>query len=92
MARWPQQWLEECRQQGIERGIEQSKRELLRSLAKVRFGAQMAECLFASLRREDAPQRIDAIAMAVVRCETADEPLRHASQATPGGLATDLDA
>ena len=84
VARWPQQWLEEGRQQG--------KRELLRSLAEARFGAQTAERLFASLRREAPPQRIDAIAMAVVRCETADELLRQASQATPGGLATDLDA
>ena len=92
VARWPQQWLEEGRQQGKQQGIEQGKRELLRNLAEVRFGAQTAERLFASLRREDAPQRIDAIAMAVVRCETADELLRQASQATPGGLATDLDA
>ena len=33
--------------------------------------------LFAALRREDDPLRLDAIALAVVRCETGDELLRQ---------------
>ena len=34
--------------------------------------------LFAALRREDDPLRLDAIALAVVYCETGDELLRQA--------------
>ena len=74
VARWSEPWVE----QGIERG----KRELLRRQVEVRFGAPTAERLFASLPHED-PQRLDAIAVAVVRCETADELLRQASDQTP---------
>ena len=40
------------------------------------------------LRREDDPRRLDAIAEAMVRCETGDELLRQASH----GLAANPDA
>ncbi len=71
VAEWPEQWKRE--------GIVQGRREQLRSLAEVRFGAPTAQRLFASLQREDDPQRLDAIGKAVVRCETADELLRQAN-------------
>ena len=88
VARWPEQWIRQGIEQGIERGIEQGKREQLRRQAEVRFGIRTAERLFASLRREDDPRRLDAIAEAVVRCETGDELLRQVGQ----GLAANPDA
>ena len=88
VARWPDPWIEQGKRQGIElgerRGIVQGKREQLRRQAEARFGEPTAQRLFASLQAEDDPQRLDEIAVAVVRCETADELLR---QAVPGGLA-----
>ena len=90
VAEWPKQWkregIEQGKREGIElgerRGIVQGRREQLRSLAEVRFGAPTAERLFASLQREDDPQRLDAIGKAVVRCETADELLRQVNHET----------
>ena len=78
VARWPDQWIRQGIERGVEQGIERGKREQLRHLAEVRFGTQTAERLFASLRREDDPRRLDAIAEAVVRCETGEELLRQA--------------
>ena len=78
-----QQGIELGERRGIEQGIVQGRRELLRSQAEARFGASAAQRLFASLQREDDPQRLDAIGKAVVRCETADELLRQASHPTP---------
>ena len=85
VAHWPDQWIRQGIERGIKRGIkqgiEQGKREQLRRQIEVRFGVQIAERLFASLRREEDPRRLDAIAEAVVRCETGDELLRQARQA-----------
>ena len=69
------QGLEQIRQQSIER-----ERVLLRRLAETRFDAPTAERLFALLAREDNPQRLDAIGVAIVRCETGDELLQQARQ------------
>ena len=95
VARWPEQWRQQGIEEGMERGIEQGmergveegiaqglaqQRERLRRQAEARFGARTAERLSASLRREDDPQRLDAIAVAVVRCETGEELIRHARQ------------
>ena len=55
----------------------------LRRRAEVRFGAATADRLSALLQREDDPQRLDAVAEAVVRCETGDELLRQATNGTP---------
>ena len=86
-AEWSEQRRREGEIQGIElgkqQGIVQGRRELLRSQAEARFGALAAQRLFASLQREDDPQRLDAIGKAVVRCETADELIRQASHRTP---------
>ena len=83
VARWPEQWrqqgIEEGVQEGIARGLAQ-QRERLQRQAEARFGARTAERLSVSLRREDDPQRLDAIAMAVVRCETGEELIRQARQ------------
>ena len=58
--------------------------------AEVRFGAATAERLSALLQAEDDLQRLDALAVTVVRCETADELLRQASSQQRGNprLAT----
>ena len=80
VARWPEQWIRQGIEQGVEQGLAR-QRKLLRHLVEERFGTQTAERLLASLRREDDPQRLDAICVAVVRCETGDELLR---QAVPG--------
>ena len=84
VARWPEQWRQQGIEQGIEQGIRQGlaqQRELLRGQAEARFGARTAERLSASLQREEDPQRLGAIALAVVRCETGEELLREARQA-----------
>ena len=91
VAHWPDPWIEQGKQQGIElgkrQGIEQGKREQgreqLRRLAEVRFGVATAERLSALLQRENDLQRLDALAVAVVRCETGDELLRQASNGAP---------
>ena len=82
VAHWRDPWIELGKRQGIElgkrQGIERSKRQL-RRLAEARFGASTAERLSALLQAEDDLQRLDALAVAVVRCETADELLHQAS-------------
>ncbi len=81
------QGMEQGRRQGVEQGIER-ERVLLRSLAEVRFGADTAERLFALLAREDNPQRLDAIGVEIVRCETGDELLQQARRAFPNAHGT----
>ena len=89
-AEWPEQFRREGERRGIElgelrgiqQGIVQGRREQLRSQAEARFGARTAQRLFASLQREDDPQRLDEIATALVRCETGDELLRQAGHPT----------
>ncbi len=91
VARWRDPWIEQGKQQGvelgkqqgIELGIGQGRRDQLRRLAEVRFGEATAERLSALLQREDDPRRLDALAVAVMRCETADELLRQASNGAP---------
>ena len=78
VAHWPDEWIHQGIEQGRERGVAEGQRELLRRQAEARFGPRTAERLFAALRREDDPPRLDAIALAVVRCETGDELLRQA--------------
>ncbi len=105
VALWPEKWRLEGKREGIELGKEQGielgkeqgielgerrgRREQLRRLTEVRFGVPTAEQLSALLRREDDLQRLDALAEAVVRCETADELLR---QAAPNGSAANPSA
>ena len=83
VARWSEPWIEQGKQQGIEQGIELGKREQgreqLRRLAEARFGTPTAERLSTLLQAEDDLQRLDALALAVVRCETGEELLRQAS-------------
>ena len=79
VARWRDPWIE----QGIEQGKREHGREQLRRLTEERFGVATAERLSALLQAEDDLQRLDAVALAVVRCETGDELLRQASNGAP---------
>ena len=83
VARWSEPWIEQGKQQGIELGKREQGREQVRRLAEERFGTPTAERLFALLQREEDLQRLDALALAVVRCETGDELLRQASNGAP---------
>ena len=69
--------------QAIERSIEQGRRELLLRQAEVLFGTDTAARLFLSLLRKNSPQRLDAIAEAVVRCATGEELLREVALVGP---------
>ena len=76
------QGVEQGIQQGVEQGIDR-ERGLLRRQAEARFGGDTAERLFALLAREDDPRRLDAIGLAIVRCETGDDLLQQARRAFP---------
>ena len=81
-----EQGLQQGLRQGVERGLQQGldeKRVLLRRLAEARFGADTAERLFTLLLRESDPQRLAAVGVAIVRCETGDDLLRQARRASP---------
>ena len=72
--------------QGVERGLRQGldeERVLLRRQAEARFGADTAERLFTLLLRESDPQRLAAVGVAIVRCETGDDLLQQARRAFP---------
>ena len=86
---WTRQGFEQGVEKGLEQGVEKGKREQLRHLTEVRFGTETAERLFASVLRENDPQRLDAIAEAVVRCKTGEELLREVALVGP---ATDPNA
>ena len=83
-----QQWLEEGiaqgvkrgRREGIEKGIAR-QRALVRRLAARRFGPEIEERLVPVLDDLSDPERIAAIADAVLECRTAEEFMARASQA-----------
>ena len=75
---WREPWI----QHGLEQGLEE-ERVLLRRQAEARFGADTAERLFTLLRRESDPQRLAAVGVAIVRCETGDDLLQQARRAFP---------
>ena len=83
---WIRHGMEQGLRQGVERGLQQGldeKRVLLRRLAEARFGADTAERLFTLLVRESDPQRLAAVGVAIVRCETGDDLLQQARRAFP---------
>ncbi len=77
-----QQGREQGREQGLRQGLDE-KRVLLRRLAEARFGEDTAERLFTLLLRESDPQRLAAVGVAIVRCETGDDLLQQARRAFP---------
>ena len=75
---WREPWIQHGREQGLK-----EERVLLRRQAEARFGADTAERLFAMLLRESDPQRLAAVGVAIVRCETGDDLLQQARRAFP---------
>ena len=74
--RWYEDGLDEGRAEGIEQGIEQGIRQqkrLVRRLVVRRFGADIADRMVPTLDRLSDPERISAIADAILDCETAEE-------------------
>ena len=94
--RWYEDGLDEGRAEGIERGIEQGiergvergiergirqQRRLVRRLVARRFGADIADRMVPTLDQLSDPERISAVADAILDCETAEEFVaRTASQ------------
>ena len=74
------QWLEK----GIERGRVEGESELLRRLVTRRFGPGAAEQLAPLLDATSEPERIAAIADAVLECETAQEFMARAREVAGG--------
>ena len=79
---WREPWIRHGMERGLQQGLDE-KRVLLRRQAEARFGADTAERLFALLRRESDPQRLAAVGVAIVRCETGDDLLQKARRAFP---------
>ena len=83
---WREPWIRHGMEQGLRQGVQQGldeKRVLLRRLAEARFGADTAERLFTLLLRESDPQRLAAVGVAIVRCETGDDLLQQARRDLP---------
>ena len=74
------QWLEKGITQGIERGRVEGERELVQRLAVRRFGQDSAEQLVPVLEAISDPERIAAVADAVLECETAEEFMARATE------------
>ena len=86
VSQWREPWIREGLKQGIERGIRRGlerQRAMLQRQAEARFGTQTAERLSALLQQDGGPQRLDALADAMVRCTTGEELLRQAAAAEP---------
>ena len=67
------QWLKEGVEQGLERGRIDGERDLVRRLVSRRYGPETADQLVPVLERLSDPERIAAVADAVIECETAEE-------------------
>ena len=72
-----QQWLEK----GIERGRIEGERELVNRLVTRRFGSRTAKQLVPIFDTLSDPERIAAVADAVLECETAEECIVRAREA-----------
>lgn len=82
------QWLKQGIEKGLERGIEKGlergrtdgERNLVRRLASRRYGRETADQLVPILDRLSDPERIAAIADAVLECETVEEFIAQARE------------
>ena len=80
VAEWPNQYIEQGREQGISLGREQGmahERLLLRRLAAARFDSATADRLATAISAEADPQRLMAVGEAIERCATGGELLRE---------------
>ena len=76
-----QQWLEKGRREGVERGRIEGERELVYRLVTRRFGPGAVEQLAPALEQVSDPERIAAVADAVLECQTAEEFIVRAREA-----------
>ena len=70
------QWLKE----GVERGRIDGERDLVRRLASRRYSPETADQLVPILERLSDPERIAAVADAVLECEAAEEFIARARE------------
>lgn len=68
------------REEDVERGRIEGERELVRRLVSRRFGPATADRLVPVLDPLSDPERIAAIADAVIQCETVDELIARARE------------
>ena len=87
---WLEKGIEQGRREGIERGRREGlqlgrgegERELVYRLVTRRFGPGIAEQIASVLNRVPNAERVAAVADAVLECDTADEFLARAREAT----------
>ena len=70
---WASYWYEDGEEKGIEKGIEEGRVMLLRQLVGRKFGADTVDELFEVSDRVMDRDQIDALANAVIDCDTAEE-------------------
>jgi hypothetical protein len=79
-----QQWLKEGVELGFEQGIERGRidgeRDLVRRLVSRRYGPEAADQLVPVLEELSDPDRIAAVADAVIDCETVEELIARARE------------
>lgn len=74
------QWLKQGIERGIERGRIDGERDLVRRLVSRRYGPEAADQLVPVLEELSDPDRIAAVADAVIECETAEELIARARE------------
>ena len=79
---WLEKGIERGRREGLQRGRVEGERELVYRLVTRRFSPGIAEQIASVLNRIPNPERVAAVADAVLECETADEFLARAREAT----------
>ena len=67
VSQWPEQWMQEGREQGLEH-----ERTLLRRMTAARFGEAAAERVSGTLARIADPERLAEAGEWLVRCDTAE--------------------
>ena len=74
-------WGEELNRQWLEKGRIEGERELVNRLVTRRFGSRTAKQLVPIFDTLSDPERIAAVADAVLECETAEECIVRAREA-----------
>lgn len=75
-----QKWGEEERRQWRKEGRIDGERDLVRRLVSRRYGPEAADQLVPVLEELSDPDRIAAVADAVIECETAEELIARARE------------
>ena len=86
---WASYWYEDGEEKGIEKGrnqgIEEGRLMLLRQQVDRKFGADAVDKLFAVSDRLLDQDQIDALANAVIDCDTAEQLLARVGGGIPTG-------